>query len=78
MLLKLLRYSLKDLLSMMLTVSQGMVKCARATWGLPRELSQLSSNAVHRSAPKNGRLALRPISARLPARGMGNNSDASY
>jgi hypothetical protein len=32
----------------------GMVKCASATWGLPRRLSQLNSNAVHMSAPKNG------------------------
>ncbi len=39
---------------MMLGVSQGTVKCATATCGLPRGLSQLSSKAVQRSAPKKG------------------------
>jgi hypothetical protein len=40
---KLPRYSLSDLLSMMLGVSLGTVKWASATCGLPRWLSQLSS-----------------------------------
>jgi len=78
LLLKLLRYSLNDLLSMMCGVSQGMVKCASATWGLPRAFSHDSSNAVHRSAPKKGRAPEMPISSRLPLRGMGNSRLGSY
>ena len=77
-LLKLLRYSLNDLLSTMLGVSQGTVMWASATCGLPRRFSHDSSNAVHRSAPKNGAAPVIPISARLPERGMGNSSEASY
>jgi hypothetical protein len=58
----------------MLGVSQGTVKCAMATCGLPRGLSQLSSKAVHRSAPKNGGAPAMPISCALGAR-MGNSSE---
>ena len=76
-LLKLFRYSLSDLLSTRFSVSHGTVKCASATCGLPRRLSQDSSYAVHRSAPKNGASPARPISARLGARASGNSSDAS-
>ena len=77
-LLKLLRYSLKDLLSTILILSHGTVMCAMATCGLPRRLSQLSSNAVHKSAPKKVGAPVMPISCRLSARGIGNRSDASY
>ena len=41
--LKLPRYSLNDLLSTMLGVSQGTVMCANATCGLPRRFSHDSS-----------------------------------
>ena len=51
-LLKLLRYSLNDLLSTMCVLSAGTVMCASATCGLPLLLSQDSSKAVHKSAPK--------------------------
>jgi hypothetical protein len=43
LLLKLLRYSLNDLLSTMHGVSHGTATCTSATCGLPRGLSQLSS-----------------------------------
>ncbi|MNY69317.1 hypothetical protein D3C86_2072360 [compost metagenome] len=76
--MKLLRYSLKDLLSTMLGVSQGTVMCASATCGLPRAFSHESSNAVHRSAPKKGAAPVTPISDRLAWRGIGKSSEASY
>jgi hypothetical protein len=62
----------------MFNVSHGTVMCAIATCGLPRGVSQLSSNAVQRSAPENGSRVPSPISARLACRGIGNSSDASY
>ncbi|MNK94852.1 hypothetical protein D3C87_1150690 [compost metagenome] len=79
LLLKLLRYSLNDLLSMMFGVSQGMVKCAMATCGLPRGFSQLSSKAVQRSAPKKGKApAWMPMASRCVVRAMGNSRLGSY
>lgn len=57
-LLKLPRYCLSDCLSIRLTDSQGTEKCASATCGLPRGLSQLSSNAV-RIGPRPERAACR-------------------
>ena len=56
---------------MMLGVSQGIVKCAIASCGLPRALSQLSSNAVQRSAPKKGGL-----SPRCPSRRAGRRAES--
>ena len=47
---------MNDLLSMMLGVSQGTVKCASASCGLPRGLSQPSSKAVHRILSNNARV----------------------
>ncbi|MNT93010.1 hypothetical protein D3C72_2343870 [compost metagenome] len=69
---------MNDLLSTMCVLSQGTVMCASATCGLPLGLSQLSSNAVHRSAPRKGTLPVRPISRRLGSRGSGYSSEASY
>ena len=61
-----------------LVLSQGTVMWAIATCGLPRRLSQESSNAVHRSAPRNGTLPTMPISRRLVSRGRGNSNEGSY
>ncbi|MCY1555524.1 hypothetical protein D9M68_921940 [compost metagenome] len=69
---------MNDLLSTMWVLSQGTVMCASATCGLPRAFSQLSSNAVHMSAPRNGMLPVIPISRRFASRGKGNSNDASY
>ena len=44
-----------DLLSTMFGVSQGTVKCAGPPAACLRPLSQDSSNAVHRSAPRRVR-----------------------
>ena len=69
---------------MMLGVSHGKVKCAMASCGLPRGLSQLSSKAVHMSAPKKGSTgvwpgtgAARPSARRCGVRDSGKRSDAS-
>ncbi len=62
----------------MCVLSQGTVMWASATMGLPRALSQLSSKAVQRSAPRKGTLPVMPISRRLVSRGSGNSSEASY
>jgi len=69
---------LNDLLSTMWVLSAGTVMCAMATCGLPRGLSQLSSKAVHMSAPMKGTLPVMPISRRLGSRGRGNSRDGSY
>ena len=75
--LKLFRYSLKDLLSMMWVLSHGTVMWAMASCGLPRGLSQDSSNAVHRSAPKKRGWPVMPMRSRCGARAMGNSSAGS-
>ncbi len=69
---------------MMLGDSQGMVKCAIATCGLPRGLSHETSKALHMSAPKKGRRGASPggggampSACRCGARDSGNSSEGS-
>ncbi|MNN08699.1 hypothetical protein D3C81_1215600 [compost metagenome] len=64
----------------MLGVSDGMMKVASATCGLPFRFSHDSSYAFQISTPKNGTglPSGRPISVRLGWRGIGNSSEASY
>src|SRR5471030_3171650 len=71
-----LRYSLKDLDSMIFGESAGMLNSPIATTGLPDGNSQDNSKQFQKSTPTYGRVsALKPSSAHLAARGIGNNKE---
>ena len=71
-----LRYSLKDLDSMIFGESAAMLNSPMATTGLPDGSSQDSSKQFQKSTPVYGRVsALRPSSAHFAARGIGNSNE---